>query len=267
MGRVPDRHAAEVAMTNPTVPQPHVGQHRATYGIDAPYVPLLLGIGGLATLGVTALNVLRHAGPLPVVWCALVSLVMLGSTASYLYTTRAGKFAVWARLLKELHLRGDERVLDMGCGRGAVLLAAAQRVPRGQAIGVDLWKTADQSGNSMDVTRRNAALEGVADRVELHTADMRDLPFADGSFDVVVSSLAIHNIPDAAGRAKAIAEAVRVLRPGGQLLIADIRAAGEYRDTLRQVGLADVGTRPLGWRFWYGGPWMATTLVSATKQT
>jgi SAM-dependent methyltransferase len=61
----------------------------------------------------------------------------------------------------------------------------------------------------------------------------------------VVSSLAIHNIPDAAGRAKAIAEAVRVLRPGGQLLIADIRAAGEYRDTLRQMGLADVDA-PLG---------------------
>ena len=93
MGRVPDRHAAEVAMTDPMVPQPHVGQHRGTYGIDAPYVPLLLGIGGLTMLGVTALNVLRHAGPLPVVWCALVSLVMLGSTASYLYTTRAGKFA------------------------------------------------------------------------------------------------------------------------------------------------------------------------------
>ena len=83
----------------------------------------------------------------------------------------------------------------------------------------------------------------------------------------MVSSLAIHNIPDAAGRATAIAEAVRVLRPGGQLLIGDIRAAGEYRNTLRQMGLADVATRPLGWHFWYGGPWIATTLVSATKQT
>ena len=60
--------------------------------------------------------------------------------------------------------------------------------------------------------------------------------------------------PHAAGRAKAIAEAVRVLRPGGRLLIADIRVAGEYRNTLRQMGLADVATRTLGWLFWYGGP-------------
>ena len=62
------------------------------------------------------------------------------------------------------------------------------------------------------------------------------------------------SIPDAAGRARAIAEAVRVLRPGGQLLIADFRVAGEYRDTSQQIGSADVATRPLEWRFWYGGP-------------
>jgi ubiquinone/menaquinone biosynthesis C-methylase UbiE len=148
-----------------------------------------------------------------------------------------------------------------------VLLAAAKLIPRGQAVGVDLWKTADQSGNSPEATRRNAEREGVADRVELHTADMRDLPFADNSFDVVVSSLAIHNISEARGREKAVAEAVRVLRPGGQLRIADIRAANQYRETLERLGMVDVATRPLGWRFWYGGPWMATTLVSATKPT
>ncbi len=72
---------------------------------------------------------------------------------------------------------------------------AAQRLPRGRAVGVDVWSTKDQSGNAEQVTRQNAELEGVADRVELHTADMRKLPFDDGSFDVVVSSLAIHNVP------------------------------------------------------------------------
>ena len=108
-----------------------------------------------------------------------------------------------------------------------------------------------------------------SDRVRAAFRRRRGRPWccADAGFDVAVSNLAIHNIPDASGRARAIAEAVRVLRPRGQLLIADIRAAGEYRDALRQMGLADVGTRSLGWRFWYGGPWMATTLVSATKQT
>ena len=107
-----------------------------------------------------------------------------------------------------LGLRGDERILDMGCGRGAVLLMAAQRLTTGRAVGVDLWQSADQSGNSAEATRRNAIAEGVADQVELHTGDMTALPFESNSFDVVVSSLAIHNIRGSAGREKAISEAV-----------------------------------------------------------
>ena len=82
----------------------------------------------------------------------------------------------------------------MGCGRGAVLLMAAQHLTTGRAVGVDLWRTVDQSGNSAEATRRNAVAEGVADRVELHTADMTALPFEGNSFDLVLSSLAIHNI-------------------------------------------------------------------------
>src|SRR6185312_10039324 len=142
------------------------------------------------------------------------------SAASYLYSTRAGKFRVWAEILTELHLRGDESALDLGCGRGAVLLMAAQLLPQGKITGVDIWQMRDQSGNNQAATEANAHAEGVADRVELRTADMRELPFPDASFDLIVSSLAIHNIPDAAGRVQAIAEAARVLEPGGRLRIA-----------------------------------------------
>jgi len=121
----------------------------------------------------------------------------------YLHGTLRGKFVVWAGLLDQLHLRGDERILDLGCGRGAVLLMAAQHLTTGRAVGVDLWRSFDQSGNSLEATRRNAIAEGVADRVELHTANMTALPFADSSFDVVVSSVAIHNISRRADRKKA----------------------------------------------------------------
>src|SRR5204862_2541961 len=93
-------------------------------------------------------------------------LFMLAALGSYLYTTLRGKFVVWAELLDQLKLRGDERILDMGCGRGAVLLMAAQRLTTGRATGVDLWRSADQSGNSMEASRRNAIAEGVAERAE-----------------------------------------------------------------------------------------------------
>jgi ubiquinone/menaquinone biosynthesis C-methylase UbiE len=129
-----------------------------------------------------------------------------------------------------------------------------------------LWRSLDQSGNDEAVTQANARAEGVADRVEqLHTGDMSALPFEDAGFDLVVSSLALHNIRKVSDREKAIDEAVRVLRPGGRLLIADFRHTDSYAERLREQGMTDVTRRNLGWRFWYGGPPWATHLVSATK--
>jgi ubiquinone/menaquinone biosynthesis C-methylase UbiE len=196
----------------------------------------------------------------------VAGLWLLLNAATFVHTTRAGKFAVWAELLDQLKLAGSERLLDVGCGRGAVLLMAAQRLPHGRAVGIDLWSRTDQSGNAEQVTRHNAALEGVTDRVELHTGDMRQLPFADASFDVVVSSLAIHNVPGTGERAKAVREAARVLKKGGRLMIADIRHVSDYARELEACGLTITDRRSLGMRFWYAfGPWAATRLVAAIK--
>jgi arsenite methyltransferase len=162
-------------------------------------------------------------------------------------------------------LRGDEAVLDMGCGRGAVLTAVAHRLAGGRVTGVDIWSRTDQSGNAREFTLRNAAIEGVADRVHVETGDMRALSFPDASFDLVVSSLAIHNISGDADRRVAIAEAFRVLKPGARLAIADIRATRVYADALRRLGAIEVVRRRLGWRFWWGNPVAATTLLTARK--
>jgi hypothetical protein len=69
----------------------------------------------------------------------------------------------------------------MGCGRGAVLTAAARRLTTGRVTGVDIWSTKDQSGNAKSVTLRNAEREGVNDRVRIETSDMRQLPYADAT--------------------------------------------------------------------------------------
>ena len=232
-------------------------RRRGSYGIDAPYAPAFMAAMTVLVLVMAILS--GH-------WQTFVPVTfMLAVLGFYLHSTLRGKFVVWTDLLDQLHLRGDERILDLGCGRGAVLLMAAQHLTTGRAVGVDLWRGVDQSGNSADATRRNAIAEGVADRVELHTGDMRALPFADNSFDLVVSSLAIHNISGWAGREKAIDEAVRVLRPGGRLMIADIRGTRQHQAQLAKIGMSDVTRRRLGWQFWWGGPWAATRLVSATK--
>jgi ubiquinone/menaquinone biosynthesis C-methylase UbiE len=232
-------------------------RRRGSYGIDAPYAPALIAV--LAAMEFALAVILGK------VWILLAALFILAILGLYLHGTLRGKFVVWAELLDKLNLRGDERILDMGCGRGAVLLMAAQHLTTGRAVGVDLWRRVDQSGNALEATRRNAVAEGVADRVDLHTADMMALPFEDNSFDVVVSSLAIHNISGSAGREKAINEAVRVLRPGGRLMIADIRGTRQHEAQLAKLGMSAVARKRLGWRFWWSGPWALTRLVTATK--
>ena len=69
--------------------------------------------------------------------------------------------------------------------------ACGYDAPYALVTGVDIWSTHDQSGNARDVTVHNASLEGVGDRVDLETGDMRALPFPDATFDLVVSSLAL----------------------------------------------------------------------------
>jgi len=187
--------------------------------------------------------------------------VLLAHTGIYLHTTLRGKLRVWERELDRAGLQGNEQLLDLGCGRGAMLIEAAKRLPAGRAVGVDLWCTKDQSGNRPQVTLANAAAAGVADRVEVHTADMTALPFMDASFDVVTSALAIHNIPSSDGRYRALDEAMRVLRPGGQLIIADFwPMARKYAAHIGQGAL-----RGLGPEYWYGGPWFGITLLHAVK--
>ncbi|MEV5648144.1 class I SAM-dependent methyltransferase [Nocardia sp. NPDC052254] len=240
------------------------------YGIDGDFrVVSARGQAAIITAIIVALLVLTVVAAVGgwtvlAVVTALLALAIALVTASYLWTTRAGKFRAWARVLGDLQLRGDEHVLDLGCGRGAVLLMAAQLLPRGRAVGIDLWR-ADQTGNGPEVTLRNAEREGVTGRVEVVTGDVTRLPFDDNTFDVVLSSLVIHNIPSAADRQTAIDEAVRVLRPGGRLAVADLLATGRHRARLRELGLTEVRRRNLGPHMWWLGPLIPTRLVTATK--
>lgn len=247
-----------------------VHDHRGDYGIDGSFHTIsargqAMGIGaGAAALAVWAGISWARGKRLTAALAGASAVGMIATTAWYVYATRWGKFVAWDRVLDDLRLQGDETLLDLGCGRGAVLLAAAKRLPRGRAIGVDLWR-ADQTENSQQATLANAALENVADRIEVHTADMTALPLADDSVDVIVSSLAIHNIPTHAGRRQTLDQAVRVLRPGGRLAIADLWETRQHAAHLRELGWRNVKRRNLGWRMWYGGPWFSTRLVTATK--
>jgi arsenite methyltransferase len=237
---------------------------RAKYGVDG-------GYGGIAVIALAEAGLLAGARAaksrdkrLARSLARAGAVAMLGVAASYFYSTGPGKLSVWRELLDELDLRGDELVLDIGCGRGAVLISAARRLTLGRATGADIWRQRDQTSNSQAAAARNAEIEGVSERVELVSADARDLPFPPGSFDVVLSNLALSNIAGSEERARALREAVRVLRPGGRLRIVDDRA-DRYAPVLQSAGCTDVDVRHLDWRTWSGLPGHHFTLVSATK--
>jgi ubiquinone/menaquinone biosynthesis C-methylase UbiE len=241
-------------------------QTSGDYGIDAPGLVLrfivLAGIGILGGSGLFLAAKSQHSKWMGFVGveCIFVGGAFLATAAIMVWGSRCGKLRLRDRIISSIAWRGDETVLDVGCGRGLLLLAAAKRLTTGKAIGVDLWQVEDQSGNSRDTTTRNAQKEQVADRVVLQDGDARKLEFADGTFDVVLSSWAIHNIYDVAGRELAIREISRVLKPGGLLFIVDIRHTKGYAAVLRECRMVNV--KRTGPNFLFGIP---SFLVTASK--
>jgi SAM-dependent methyltransferase len=116
-------------------------------------------------------------------------------------------------------------VVDIGCGAGMDLLLAARAVgPGGRAIGIDM--TEAMAGRA----RAGARALGL-DHVEVRLGDALDLPVDSGSVDYAISNGVLNLAPD---KRQAYGEVLRVLKPGGQFLYADIVVAGELSESLRR---------------------------------
>ncbi|MBZ5632202.1 MAG: class I SAM-dependent methyltransferase [Acidobacteriia bacterium] len=218
----------------------------ADYGIDAPRIVRSMFSRGAWTLAFTLVfyivNRSEYPGPAARICgvLALIGLFFVAIGAVMVWSSRVAKLRLRDQMLDSLALRGDERVLDVGCGRGLLAIGAAKRLKNGKVIGIDVWNPFDLSGNSPDAAKANVKIEGVADKVRIENGDAQKLVYPDNHYDVVVSSLALHNIPEPDARARAVREMVRVLKPGGKLAIFDLFRTGEYADVLRASGAKDV---------------------------
>jgi SAM-dependent methyltransferase len=231
---------------------------RADYGIDAPDVIrnlTIVGVGGPSLWFVVTFVIWRAHPDLPrgvLVLAGIgfnIGIVCIGMAIWMIWESKVGKLRTREQLLRRIEWKGTERVLDVGCGRGLMLIGAAKRLSTGRATGIDIWQAEDLSGNNPDSALENARREGVVERVDVRTADMRQMPFPENSFDVVVSRAAIHNLYKANDRVQAIREIARVLKPGGQALIDDIRHHGQYASVFMENGCTDV--RNVGSRIVY----------------
>jgi arsenite methyltransferase len=218
-----------------------VMKRHAEYGVDGPGVVRAFIVSGAVLALIASIGVAwPEPSPVPVslaIGAAFLAALFLFLAAVMLRASLSSKKRVRDRLVAALALSGNERVLDAGCGRGLALIGCAKKLTTGKAVGIDWWSARDLSSNDPQATLTNAAAEGVADRVEVETGDIRRLPFSDASFDAVISMTVIHNIASSDGRDQALRELIRVLKPGGRIAIFDIWFTSHYKEVFQQAGM------------------------------
>lgn len=124
---------------------------------------------------------------------------------------------------------GAGRVLDVGAGSGRASLMVLLARPDARVTALDIFDNRFGIGdNTPQRLRANARIAGVADRLDVTTGDMRQLPFPDASFDAAVSSFAIDHL-NRQGVARSLAELHRVVRPDGQMLLMVVNQDGWSR--------------------------------------
>jgi len=114
-----------------------------------------------------------------------------------------------------LELKGDEIVLDVGCGLGRATMGAAKLLSTGKVIGVDIWDRLEIPGNSQEKAYENADIEGVKEKVEFRFGDVFNLPFNDNYFDAVICAGCISSFHNDEKKIKAMNEIRRVLKTNG----------------------------------------------------
>jgi arsenite methyltransferase len=224
---------------------------KTNYGIDAPNVMRNLFIfGALCVLLVFLTPRVWHIGPVAFMLHPTLTglgVVLLAEGLLFLLYVKFGKFRHRDLMLSLHPWKGDEQVLDVGCGRGLLLAGAAEHLTVGHATGLDIWSNVDMGGNSEAATLHNLELEGIESRCTLVSAGAQEMPFADASFDVIVSNLCLHNIYDRPIRLQALHQIARVLKPGGIALLSDYKRTGEYAAELRKAGFSV----ELRWGSWF----------------
>lgn len=227
--------------------------NKIDYGIDAPGIRngmFVLAVVGCIMIGVANFADINWLKNTPIISIILNILGMtIGLYGSFMgsymtYCSRIGKLKTRDFLLDEVgkYLKWNEvkQSLDIGCGKGLLLIGAAKRLSKGTSLGIDIWSADDQSNNSESATIENAALAGVSDKIQIQTADARNLPFENDTIDLVMSHWVVHNIESETEQIKCLDEMYRVLKPSGAIILADIQNVMKYIQHFQKLGASEI---------------------------
>ncbi|MEX2751274.1 MAG: class I SAM-dependent methyltransferase [Candidatus Freyarchaeota archaeon] len=206
---------------------PKKGSQKPNYGYVAfkPFLEVtIVGVMGL---------ILALAGFLidwPLSWVLLligipVAFVGLYIGASYVpmhYLLLRPRYTsnMWKQVAEKEGVKGDEHLLDVGCGTGSTAISWAKILDKGKVVGIDIY--GGMSGNSPDQAYRNAEIEGVINRIEFKYGNILEIPYPDNTFDIVTAGSVLHELHDEEDKIKALKEVRRVLKPGGKFITVEL---------------------------------------------
>ncbi|HEY1760311.1 MAG TPA: class I SAM-dependent methyltransferase [Bryobacteraceae bacterium] len=183
----------------------------------------------------------------------LIGAAFIAAGMMMVQASRVERFSARDRILDALALTGEERVLDVGCGTGLMLIGVAKKLKAGRVTGLDL------TGEG-EAAKENAKLEGVAEKVRIDSLETPKFVYPDNHYDVVVSMLALRHAGESDVREQLVQEMFRVLKPGGRLAIYDVLYTGDFAETLRSAGAQSVELSPVTW------PWCLPTRTVAARK-
>jgi len=174
--------------------------------------------------------------------CSFVGgLCLLSICGCQFWYSCVAKPYVYKTILDQLKLRGTESILDIGCGRGLFSLMTSQRLvkathpkrPSGRVLAEDIWL------ESQGIVRRNAVKNGFGDLIVAGHNDATDLIHPDNHFDVVVASMVVDVFQLQHERAGIVREMLRVLKPGGTLVLWDPKVTETVHMEFATMGEVD----------------------------
>lgn len=207
--------------------------NKPDYGNWVPKAMMQAMAGVLAILVLAALGLaMLVPSPVPAILCGVLAAVLL---LLWLYMYRCRVLFDFNRgglmgqihqyLVDHLDWDGQGKLLDIGCGSGALINRCARRFPQARMTGIDFW--GPEWSYAKEQCQRNARLEGTADRIVFEQGDAAHLAFPDQSFDAVVSNFVFHEVHSQKDKQKLLLEALRVLKKGGSFALQDLFAQGK----------------------------------------
>lgn len=201
---------------------------KTNYGNWVPEKILTLCFAGTAVFGIAACVTGIALHLTVVTWILGVLAVICLAYGIYMYACHEqfafGKGNMMAQvhqhLVDHLDWDGEGKLLDIGCGAGALTVRCAKAFPHAKLTGMDYWGV--EWNYAKEQCENNAKAEGVADRIHFQKGDAAHLDFPDETFDAAVSNFVFHEVRSAKNKRDVVKEALRVVKKGGVFSFQDM---------------------------------------------